>query len=146
MTSIRLPISHLASILTLLYLPILQLAHGIKRYMDQKQSVGENLVLCDDDISWGSFNDGFPNLFINNVHRMVKRDVIFLANFYPAEKIFEQLAVISMLPRYLARRVLVILPFFPTGKKTMCAKKTLNRWMCVSEWPTPQGGTAREEK
>jgi phosphoribosylpyrophosphate synthetase len=68
------------------------------------------------DIEWNTFNDGFPNLFINNVGRMVKRDVIFLANFYPADKIFEQLAVINMLPRYMARRILVILPFFPTGK------------------------------
>lgn len=88
---------------------------GIKRHIDQKQSLSENLVVCK-DIEWNTFNDGFPNLFINNVGRMVKRDVIFLANFYPADKIFEQLAVISMLPRYMARRILVILPFFPTGE------------------------------
>lgn len=54
---------------------------------------------------------------------MVKRDVIFLANFYPSSLIFEQLAVISMLPRYHASNVLVILPFFPTGEGEGKVKK-----------------------
>eukprot|EP00049_Salpingoeca_infusionum_P004300 m.76763 g.76763 ORF g.76763 m.76763 type:complete len:363 (+) comp12497_c0_seq3:135-1223(+) len=68
-----------------------------------------------DDISWDHFRDGFPNLFIKKAKDMVARDVIFLANFYPQEHVFEQLSVLMMLPRYLCRSLTILLPYFPTG-------------------------------
>ncbi len=52
-----------------------------------------------DDIQWDNFEDGFPNIFINNVKDLIFRDVIFLANFYPSSLIFEQMSVIYSIPR-----------------------------------------------
>jgi hypothetical protein len=82
--------------------------------------------LRDKDIEWENFSDGFPNIFIRlpekkpgrcrrvgkgplthpmslsrdrNVRLMAGREVIFLANFFPATGIFEQLSLLAMLPR-----------------------------------------------
>lgn len=68
-----------------------------------------------DDIQWEKFEDGFPNLFIKNVRDMANREVLYLANFFPSDLIFEQLAILYALPRYLAKKLTVILPYFPTG-------------------------------
>eukprot|EP00053_Salpingoeca_punica_P006962 m.64622 g.64622 ORF g.64622 m.64622 type:complete len:346 (+) comp13934_c0_seq1:229-1266(+) len=68
-----------------------------------------------DDIRWNSFEDGFPNIFIENVKDMAGKDVIFLASFHTTSVIFDQLAVIYALPRYLAKSLTIILPYFPTG-------------------------------
>lgn len=46
-----------------------------------------------------SFEDGFPNLFINNVKGVAGRHVLFLANFYPVDLIYPQLAILYQLPR-----------------------------------------------
>jgi len=66
-------------------------------------------------IKWGKFQDGFPNLFIDNVKGVAGRDVIFVASFHTPEVIFEQLSVIYAIPRYLAKSFTLILPYFPTG-------------------------------
>ncbi|XP_045180258.1 uncharacterized protein LOC123539648 [Mercenaria mercenaria] len=66
-------------------------------------------------ITWGKFQDGFPNLFIQDVHVMAGKDVIFLGSFHDPSVIFEQLSVLYMFPRYLARSFHFILPYFPTG-------------------------------
>lgn len=67
------------------------------------------------NVSWEVFPDGYPNLFIDDVHNIRSRDVIFLASFLNPISIFTQLSVIMSLPRYLARSVVVVLPYFPTG-------------------------------
>ncbi|XP_067935670.1 uncharacterized protein [Watersipora subatra] len=72
-------------------------------------------VLFKDDIKWEHFADGFPKLFIDNVKNLAGRDVIFIGSFHSPDAIFEQLSVIYAIPRYLARSVIFILPFFPTG-------------------------------
>ena len=41
--------------------------------------------------------------------------VIFIGSFHSPNAIFEQLSVIYAIPRYLARSVIFILPYFPTG-------------------------------
>jgi len=41
--------------------------------------------------------------------------VIFIGSFHSPDAIFEQLSVIYAIPRYLARSVIFILPYFPTG-------------------------------
>lgn len=41
--------------------------------------------------------------------------VIFIGSFHSPDAIFEQLSVIYAIPRYLARSVICILPYFPTG-------------------------------
>lgn len=66
-------------------------------------------------ITWHKFLDGFPNLCIQDVHYMAGKDVIFLGSFHDPSMIFEQLSVLYMFPRYLARSFHVILPYFPTG-------------------------------
>jgi len=57
------------------------------------------MVELRDDIRWESFEDGFPNLFIENVKAMAGRHVLFLANFYPVDMIYPQLAILYQLPR-----------------------------------------------
>ena len=73
------------------------------------------LQFREEDIRWETFEDGFPNLFIDRVKDLAGRHVIFLASFYPVANIYEQLAILYQLPRYLARSLTVILPYFPTG-------------------------------
>ncbi|CAM8951648.1 unnamed protein product [Rhodiola kirilowii] len=66
-------------------------------------------------INWRSFDDGFPNLFINNAHDIRGRHVAFLASFSSPAVIFEQLSVIFALPRLFVASFTLVLPFFPTG-------------------------------
>lgn len=79
------------------------------------KKIAENEKIVLGKISWGRFENGFPNLFIENVEGTVEgQDVAFLASFQP-ENILEQLAVIYALPRYGAKSFKIILPFFATG-------------------------------
>lgn len=66
-------------------------------------------------ISWRSFADGFPNLFINNAHDIRGQHVAFLASFSSPSVIFEQLSVIFALPKLFIASFTLVLPFFPTG-------------------------------
>ncbi|GJZ23421.1 ribose-phosphate pyrophosphokinase 4 [Tanacetum coccineum] len=63
----------------------------------------------------GSFDDGFPNLFINNAQDIRGQHVAFLASFSSPAVIFEQLSVIFALPRLFVASFTLVLPFFPTG-------------------------------
>ncbi|KJE90032.1 ribose-phosphate pyrophosphokinase 3 [Capsaspora owczarzaki ATCC 30864] len=76
--------------------------------------IGRSLELRS-NLRWGVFEDGFPNLFIDDVKEMYGRDVLFLASFHSPAVIFEQLSAIYAFPRYLARSFTLILPYFPTG-------------------------------
>jgi len=67
------------------------------------------------DISWGEFEDGFPNLLISHVEKIHGRDVVFLADFLNLRELFTQISVIYALPRYLVRSLTIMLPYFPTG-------------------------------
>lgn len=44
------------------------------------------------DITWGEFEDGFPNILINHVEKLHGRDVIFIADFLNLKEIFAQLS------------------------------------------------------
>ncbi|KAK1272738.1 Ribose-phosphate pyrophosphokinase 4 [Acorus gramineus] len=66
-------------------------------------------------INWRSFEDGFPNLFINNAQDIRGQHVAFLASFSSPGVIFEQLSVIFALPRLFVASFTLVLPFFPTG-------------------------------
>ncbi|KAK4787152.1 hypothetical protein SAY86_010985 [Trapa natans] len=66
-------------------------------------------------IKWRSFNDGFPNLFINNAQEIRGQHVAFLASFSSPSVIFEQLSVIYALPRLFIASFTLVLPYFPTG-------------------------------
>ncbi|KAK9145030.1 hypothetical protein Sjap_004933 [Stephania japonica] len=62
-----------------------------------------------------SFDDGFPNLFINNAQDIRGQHVAFLASFSSPSVIFEQLSIIFALPRLFVALFTLVLPFFPTG-------------------------------
>ncbi|KAK9145053.1 hypothetical protein Sjap_004956 [Stephania japonica] len=66
-------------------------------------------------INWRSFDDGFPNLFINNAQHIRGQHVAFLASFSSPSVIFEQLSIIFALPRLFVALFTLVLPFFPTG-------------------------------
>ncbi|CAI0461318.1 unnamed protein product [Linum tenue] len=66
-------------------------------------------------INWRSFEDGFPNLYINNAHDIRGQHVAFLASFSSPSVIFEQLSVIYALPRLFVASFSLVLPFFPTA-------------------------------
>lgn len=66
-------------------------------------------------INWRNFDDGFPNLYINNAQEMRGQHVAFLAAFSSPGVIFEQLSVIYALPRLFVASFTLVLPFFPTG-------------------------------
>ncbi|KAH7307399.1 hypothetical protein KP509_22G057300 [Ceratopteris richardii] len=66
-------------------------------------------------INWGTFADGFPNLFIQNAHGIRSQHVAFLASFSSPSVIFEQLSIIYALPRMFVASFTLVLPFFPTG-------------------------------
>ena len=61
------------------------------------------------------FNDGFRNLFIEDVKNVMGHDVIFLGSFHSPEVIFEQVSVAYAMPKYMVRSFTFILPYFPTG-------------------------------
>lgn len=63
-------------------------------------------------INWRSFEDGFPNLFINKAHNIRGQHVAFLASFSSPAVIFEQLSVIFALPRLFVASFTLVLPFF----------------------------------
>jgi len=67
------------------------------------------------NISWGKFEDGFPNLYIQNVHSIRGRHVVFLASFLNQNEMLSQLSVLLSLPRYLVQSLIIVLPYFPTG-------------------------------
>eukprot|EP00249_Psilotum_nudum_P007793 c20821_g1_i1 orf=162-1454(+) len=66
-------------------------------------------------INWGTFADGFPNLFVPNAHGIRSQHVAFLASFSSPGVIFEQLSIIYALPRMFVSSFTLVLPFFPTG-------------------------------
>lgn len=77
-----------------------------------KIATNEKIILG--NIDWDEFPDGFPNIFIRNVDVVRNADIAFLASFTP-KTMFEQLAVIYALPKYGARSLKIILPYFPVG-------------------------------
>ena len=67
------------------------------------------------EISWKTFADGFPNLFVNGAESIHGKHVAFLASFNNPATIFEQISVIYSLPKMFIASFTLILPFFPTG-------------------------------
>lgn len=69
-------------------------------------------------INWKRFDDekeGWPNVFIKDVHALSMCDAMFLASLHTPSVVFEQLSVVFSLPRYGLRHLTVVVPFFATG-------------------------------
>lgn len=86
---------------------------SVAEEMLSKEDVSEYISLG--SINWDTFEDGFPNIFINHVEMIRGRDVVFLASFLKHDLLLAQLAVLFALPRYLAKSLVLVLPYFPTG-------------------------------
>ncbi|NP_001144250.2 Ribose-phosphate pyrophosphokinase 3, chloroplastic [Zea mays] len=89
-------------------------------YCEEMRDLAQQVVARNDDIelrsiSWRTFPDGYPNLFISNAHNIRGQHVAFLASFSSPSVIFEQLSVIYNLPKLFISSFTLILPFFPTG-------------------------------
>ncbi|KAL6969419.1 ribose phosphate diphosphokinase subunit prs3 [Sarracenia purpurea var. burkii] len=89
-------------------------------YCAEMQALAERIAAESDaielrSISWRTFEDGFPNLFISNAHGIRGQHVAFLASFTSPGVIFEQLSVIYALPKLFVSSFTLVLPFFPTG-------------------------------
>ncbi|CAO2197794.1 unnamed protein product, partial [Urochloa humidicola] len=85
-------------------------------YCEEMRELAQQVVARNDDIelrsiSWRTFADGFPNLFISNAHSIRGRHVAFLASFSSPSVIFEQLSIIYALPKLFISSFTLILPF-----------------------------------
>jgi phosphoribosylpyrophosphate synthetase len=99
-------------------------------------------------VQWEEFENNFPNLHIDNIEAVAKSDVVFFASFDNPIEIFRQMAVIKALPRYRAKSLKVILPFFPTATDErvdeeghVATAKSLEREL--STIPLSSGGPAQ---
>ncbi len=63
-------------------------------------------------VDWGTFGDGWPNTFIQQVKDARYNDVAFLACLDSPTTWFAQVSVMICLPRYAARSLHVIIPYF----------------------------------
>ncbi|ESO13112.1 hypothetical protein HELRODRAFT_184870 [Helobdella robusta] len=81
----------------------------------KRHQCNEVFEFIEDGVKWRSFKDGFPDLFIENVKNIMNKKVFILASFHNPAVIFEQLSLMYAIPRYLAKSVTIILPYFPTG-------------------------------
>ncbi|MCL7031883.1 hypothetical protein MKW94_011400 [Papaver nudicaule] len=89
-------------------------------YCTEFKSLAERVAAQSDsielrNITWRTFEDGFPNLFISNAQGIRGQHVAFLASFSSPAVIFEQLSVIYALPKLFISSFTLVLPFFPTG-------------------------------
>merc|ERR1719397_727505 len=67
------------------------------------------------EIRWSHFKDEFPNLRIKDARKIRFHHVAFLASLSTPHVLFEQFAVMSAIPKHLAKSVLVFVPYFPVG-------------------------------
>ncbi|OAY34488.1 ribose-phosphate pyrophosphokinase 4 isoform X1 [Manihot esculenta] len=119
-------------------------------YCDETRALAERIAAQSDaielrSISWRTFDDGFPNLFIPNAQAIRGQHVAFLASFSSPKVIFEQLSIIYALPKLFISSFTLVLPFFPTGtyermedEGDVATAFTLAR--ILSNIPTSRGG------
>jgi len=89
-------------------------------YYPECEDLARNVAAQSDNITlqtikWRNFDDGFPNIYINDAQDLRGQHVAFLASFSSTGVIFEQLSVIYLLPRLFVASFTLVLPFFPTG-------------------------------
>lgn len=66
-------------------------------------------------IRWDTFDDGYPNILMDNIEAIRNHDVAFLASFDTPGDIFPQLSAIYEIPRYSVKSFKIVLPYYPTG-------------------------------
>lgn len=66
-------------------------------------------------IEWQRFPDCFPNLFIRDIDRLIKKDVALLMSMSDVGGIFERLSMMYKLAKFKPHALKFIVPYFPTG-------------------------------
>ena len=66
-------------------------------------------------IDWKSFEDGWPNIFVNNAASLQNADVTFLSSIGTPADVFAQYSVMCALPRYGVHSLKIVVPYFPTA-------------------------------
>ncbi|XP_065661161.1 uncharacterized protein LOC136084663 isoform X2 [Hydra vulgaris] len=75
-----------------------------------------HLEVIKGDILWKRFQDEWPNLFITDVkNKCSRKHVVFIGSLHSPDIIFEQIAILYSLPRYLCQSFIFVLPYFPTA-------------------------------
>ncbi|MFA5962061.1 MAG: ribose-phosphate diphosphokinase [Parcubacteria group bacterium] len=82
---------------------------------EMAEKVAEMVGVAIGGISWQSFGDGWPKIFIEDADQVRNQDVIFFANFEKPESLFEQFAILYAMPMHLVHSFRVIVPFYPVG-------------------------------
>lgn len=78
------------------------------------EATGKQNVLIG-NIKWKHFKDKFPNLLIEDALKIRHHHVAFLASLSCPKVLFEQYAVMSAIPKHLAKSVLIFIPYFAVG-------------------------------
>jgi len=98
------------------YPEIQSMADGVLLSMEEEEEAPRLITGRRGLIRWNRFPDTFPDIFIERPHHTVRgKHLAFFASFYHPESMFAQLSVLFHLPRYCARSLVVVLPYFPTA-------------------------------
>ena len=66
-------------------------------------------------VDWKRFPDGFPDLMVHGVDRLLRHDVSFLACLDDPRVIFEQWSAMRHVANLRPKSFRILLPYFPTG-------------------------------
>jgi ribose-phosphate pyrophosphokinase len=80
-----------------------------------RRIVAQDLDITPGEISWRTFEDGWPNVFITKERGIRRKNVAFLASFDSPADVFPQLSVCYALSRCGAQEIKIVLPYYPTG-------------------------------
>eukprot|EP00435_Cladocopium_sp_Y103_P002531 s1048_g1.t1 len=101
------------------------LAHPSMDHIKKNLMELDPLSYTEVKVDWREFESGMPNIFIEEVHKLLPAHVLLLLNMRRKEILLDQLSLLYAIPRYGCRSLTVLLPFFPTG--TM----EFQTWMCM---------------
>ena len=66
-------------------------------------------------IRWDRFDDGYPDMLIEDIEVIRHHDLAFLASLEAPADIFPQLSAFYEIPRYAVKSFKIVLPYYPTG-------------------------------
>lgn len=66
-------------------------------------------------IRWNEFNDGFPDLFIENADQIKNSNVVYIISLDTIKHIFVQYCILTHFSKYSCQHLKIIVPYFGTG-------------------------------
>ncbi|KAK6930975.1 Phosphoribosyltransferase domain [Dillenia turbinata] len=103
-----------------------------KALAERVAAQSDAIELC--TITWRTFDDGYPNLFISNAQGIRGQHVAFLTSFSAPGVIFEQLSVIYALPKPLSPYLRLSCHFFPLAHQNERFYFGDNILPCFESW------------